>query len=160
MVFIYRTSSSALDCMHCYFGGLMHSLYFWTVNSESRSVVSDSLWPHRQNRPWVSLGQDTGVGSFSLLQRIFPTQGSNPGPLHCEWILYQLSHKRSPRIPHRQNRPWVSLGQDTGVGSLSLLQRIIYWASAITRLLHLQRIFFILWNSMSNNFFVLKTVIP
>ena len=34
----------------------------------------------------------------SLLQGIFPTQGSNPGVLHCRWILYQLSHQRSPRI--------------------------------------------------------------
>ena len=34
----------------------------------------------------------------SLLQGIFPTQGSNPGPLHCRWILYQVSHTRSPRM--------------------------------------------------------------
>ena len=40
----------------------------------------------------------TGVGSRSLLQRIFPTQGSNPGLLHCRWILYQRSHRRHPRI--------------------------------------------------------------
>ena len=32
----------------------------------------------------------------SLLQEIFPTQGSNQGLLHCRWILYQLSHKGSP----------------------------------------------------------------
>ena len=43
-------------------------------------------------------GQNTGVGSLSLLQGIFPTQGSNPGLLHCMWILYQLSHQESPRI--------------------------------------------------------------
>ena len=48
--------------------------------------------------PWNSLGQNTGVGSLSLLQGIFPTQGSNPGLLHCRQILYQLSHKGSPRI--------------------------------------------------------------
>ena len=42
--------------------------------------------------------QDTGVGSLSLLQGIFPTHGSNPGLPHCRQILYQLSHKRSPRI--------------------------------------------------------------
>ena len=42
--------------------------------------------------------QNTGVGSLSLLQRIFPTQGSNPGLLHCKLILYQLSHKGSPRM--------------------------------------------------------------
>ena len=40
----------------------------------------------------------TGVGSLSLLQGTFPTQGSNPGLLHCRWILYQLSHKGSGRI--------------------------------------------------------------
>ena len=34
--------------------------------------------------------------AFSLLQRIFPTQGSNPGLPHCRQILYQLSHKGSP----------------------------------------------------------------
>ena len=45
-----------------------------------------------------SPGQNTGVGSLSLLQGIFPTQGSNPGLPHCRWILYQLSHKGSPRI--------------------------------------------------------------
>ena len=38
------------------------------------------------------------MGSLSLLQGIFPTQGSNPGLPNCRWILYQLSHKGSPRI--------------------------------------------------------------
>ena len=38
------------------------------------------------------------VGSLSLLQEIFPTQGSNPGLPHCRRILYQLSHMGSPRI--------------------------------------------------------------
>ena len=74
--------------------------------SETRSVMSDSLWTHGLYSPWNSLGQNTGVGSFSLLQGIFPTQGSNPGLLHCRRILYQLSHKGSPRslnggmVPH------------------------------------------------------------
>ena len=48
--------------------------------------------------PWTSPGLNTGVGSLSLLQGIFPTQGSNPGLPHCMWILYQLSHKGRPRI--------------------------------------------------------------
>ena len=65
--------------------------------SESHSVVSDSLRPHGLYSPWNSPGQNTGVGSLSLLQGIFPTQGSNPGLLHCRQILYQLSHKWSPR---------------------------------------------------------------
>ena len=64
----------------------------------THSVVSDSLPPHGLNSPWNSPGQNTGVGSLSFLQGIFPTQGSNPGLPHCGQILYQLSHKGSPRI--------------------------------------------------------------
>ena len=63
--------------------------------SESRSVVSDSLPPHGLYCPWNSPGQNTGVGSLSLLQGIFPTQRLHPGPLHCRQTLYQLSHKGS-----------------------------------------------------------------
>ena len=40
-----------------------------------------------------SPGKNTGVGSHSLLQVIFPTQGSNPGLLHCRQIVYCLSLK-------------------------------------------------------------------
>ena len=40
-----------------------------------------------------SPGKNIGVGCHALLQRIFPTQGSNPGLLHCRWILYHLSHQ-------------------------------------------------------------------
>ena len=65
---------------------------------ESQSVVSDSLWPHGLHSPWNSPGQNTGVGSRSLLQGIFPTQGSNPGLLHCRRIIHQLSHQGSPRM--------------------------------------------------------------
>ena len=60
--------------------------------SESCSVVSNSLWPHGLYSPWNSPVQNTGVGSPSLLQGIFPTQGSNPGLPHCRWILHQLSY--------------------------------------------------------------------
>ena len=103
--------------------------------SESCSVMSDSLKPHGlyglYYSPWNSPGQNTGVGSRSLFQEIFPTriepssptlqadslpaeppgkpkntregslslfqqifpnQESNPGLLHCRWILYQLSY--------------------------------------------------------------------
>ena len=59
---------------------------------ESCSVVSDSV------TTWNSPGQKAGVGSHSLLQGIFPIQGSNPGLPHCRQILCQLSHKGSPRI--------------------------------------------------------------
>ena len=66
--------------------------------SESCSVVSNSLQPNGLYSPWNSLGQNNGVSSLSLLQGIFPTQVSNPGLPHCRWILYQLSHQESPRI--------------------------------------------------------------
>ena len=46
-------------------------------------VMSDSLQTHGLYSSWNSPGQNTGVGSCSLLQWIFPTQGSNPGLLHC-----------------------------------------------------------------------------
>ena len=45
-----------------------------------------------------SPGKNTGMGSHSLLQGIVPTQGLNPGLLHCRWNLYHLSHQGSPRI--------------------------------------------------------------
>ena len=66
--------------------------------SESRSVVSNFFQPHGLYSPWNLPGQNTGVGSLSLLQGVFPTQGSDPGLLHCRWILYQLTHKGSPGI--------------------------------------------------------------
>ena len=64
--------------------------------------VSDSLQPHglqptRLFCPWGFPGKNTGVGFHALLQGIFPTQGSNPGLLHCRQILYQLSYKGSPK---------------------------------------------------------------
>ena len=64
----------------------------------SRSVVSDSMRPHRLKPtrllcPWDFPGKSTGVGCHFLLQRIFPTQGSNLGLLHCRQMLYHLSHQ-------------------------------------------------------------------
>src|SRR5574337_1228739 len=58
----------------------------------SRSVVSDSVRPHRQQPtrllcPWDFPGNSTGVDCHFLLQGIFPTQGSNPGLLHCRQTL-------------------------------------------------------------------------
>ena len=60
---------------------------------EPRSPTSqvDSLPAEPQRKP-----KNTGVGSLSLLQGIFPTQESNQGLLHCRWILYQLSCQGSP----------------------------------------------------------------
>ena len=69
--------------------------------SESRSVVTNSLQPCGLYSPWNSSGQNTGVGNLSLLQGIFPNQGSNPGLLHWGWIRYQLSHKERPECQRK-----------------------------------------------------------
>ena len=47
--------------------------------------------------PWTIQFKEfwPGVGSLSLLQGIFPNQGSNPGLPHCRQILYQLSHREA-----------------------------------------------------------------
>ena len=74
--------------------------YLRTVinSSESRSVVSRPFatsWTARLLCPRDFPGKNTEVGSHFLLQVIFPTQGSNPGSLHCRQILYRLSHQGS-----------------------------------------------------------------
>ena len=73
--------------------------WFWNQfrvsESESHSVMSNFLWSHGLYSPCNFPGQNTGVGSLSLLQGIFPTQESNPGLSHCWQILYQLSHRET-----------------------------------------------------------------
>ena len=78
----------------------------WKWKSLSRVWLF--VWQSCLYSPWNSPGQKTGVGNLSLLQRIFPTQGSNPGLQHCRWILYQLSHKGSPRILEWVGYPFSS----------------------------------------------------
>ena len=65
--------------------------------------MSNSLRPHgpqptRLLCPWDFPGKSTGVGCHFLLQRIFPTQGSNLGLLHCRQRLYHLSHHCFPLV--------------------------------------------------------------
>jgi len=61
------------------------------IKPGSPALQADSLPAEPQRKP-----KNTGVGSLSLLQGIFPTQGLNPSLSHCRRILYQLSHKGSP----------------------------------------------------------------
>ena len=72
-------------------GGAWWAAVYGVARSRTRLKRLSS----RLYSPWNSPGQNTGVGSLSLLQGIFPTQGSNPGLLHCRWILYQMSHKEA-----------------------------------------------------------------
>ena len=67
---------------------VLHSLLFVSLRGRDTPQFS-------QDSPWNSPGQNTGVGSLSLVQRI-PTPGSNPGLPHFRQISYQLSHKGSP----------------------------------------------------------------
>ena len=83
--------------------------------SERHSVMSDSLRPRGLYSPWNSLGQNTGMGSLSLLQGIFLTQGLNPGLPHCSQILYQLRHKGSPRILEWVAYPFSRYLPDSGI---------------------------------------------
>ena len=119
----------------------------WKWKSLSRVQLSVTPWTIQSSN---SLGQNTGVGSLSLLQGIFPTQGLNPGILHCRQILYQLSHKGSPRIlewvaypffrgssqPRNQTRVsciagrfftnWAMRLEPKKIGYLTILQLLVY----------------------------------
>ena len=104
----------------------------------SRSVVPDSVRPHglqpiRLFCPWDFPGKDTGVGF--LLQGIFPTQGSNPGLLHCRQILYWLSYKGRPILI-----PKTSIKKKQIQANISKLR--LYW---IYRLLWVVYSFSLYW---------------
>ena len=109
---------------------LLWYLYVHESESESHSVVSDSLWLRGLYSSWNSLGQNTGVGSLSLLQGIFPTQGLNLGLPHCRRILYQLSHKESKKIilPEKDslkclNNPKIMTASEKLVPYMRILKR-------------------------------------
>ena len=87
----------------------------------SCSVVSHFLQPHglqpaRLLCLWDSPGKNTGVDCHFLLQRIFPTQGLNPGLLHCRQILYGLSYREADA--KRESPVLGSAGQRWSQGSL------------------------------------------
>ena len=111
--------------------------------SESRSVMSDSLWPHGLYSSWNSPGQNTGVGSLSLLQGIFLTQESNQGLLHGRQILYELNYQGSPQFPwsfssaeiqgglHRRIGVWLERSEPNGqkdpILTVSPLPAFLHW---------------------------------
>ena len=81
------------------------------VNTLSRV---QPLRPRGPYSPQDSPGQNARVGSLSLLQGIFPTQGLNSGLQHCRWIFYQLSPKGSPRILEWVTYPFSSRFSQSG----------------------------------------------
>ena len=94
-------------------------LYLFICAVISHSFMFDSLQPHWLLCPWPtrlpvhgdSPGKNTGVSCHALLQRIFPTQGSNPGLPHCRWIFYRQSHQGSPivypNVPKKTSVLWL-----------------------------------------------------
>ena len=86
------------DCPGKNTGAGFHALHQGNLpnpGTEPRSsaLQADSLPFEPPGKP-----KDTGVGSHSLLQGIFPTQELNQGLLNCRWILYQLSYQGSPLL--------------------------------------------------------------
>ena len=79
-------------------------------SARSPALQADSLPSESTGEP-----KNTGVGSLSLLQGIFPTQELNRGLLHCRKILYQLSHKGSPRILEWVAYPFSSRSSEPGI---------------------------------------------
>ena len=94
--------------------------------SESHSVVSNSLRRHGLYSPWNSPGQNTGVGSLSLLQGIFPTQGSNRGLPHCRRILAsqkQDSQTEKQTMVTKEERGEERINQGLRINRYALLHR-------------------------------------
>ena len=63
-----------------------------------KAIVLIGLKPAKLLYSWKSPGYNTRMGSHSFLQENLPTQGSNPGLLHCRWILYHLSHQGTQSV--------------------------------------------------------------
>ena len=94
------------------------------------------MCPHGLYSPWNSPDQNIGLGTHFLLQGIFPTQGSNPGLPHFGQILYQLSHKGSPRILEWDSLSllqWIFPTQESNQGLLHCRQILCYQGSYSVR---------------------------
>ena len=101
--------------LHTVHGILQARILEWVAFPFSRGSSQPADQPSSPKFKVVSLPaepqgkpKNTGVGSLSFLRSIFPTQGSNPGLPHCRQILYQLSHKGSPRILEWMAYPFSS----------------------------------------------------
>ena len=111
---------------------ILYSKVMKESESESFSVVSNSLQPHGLYSPLDSPSQNTEVGTHSLLQDIFPTQGSSRGLAHCGHILYEPEPLEKTK--------------NNGVGSLSLLKWIFLIQESNGGLLHCRQFLYQLSN--------------
>ena len=77
--------------------------------------MSDSLWPHGLPPPGSSVHEIFQARilervAFSFSRGSSPTQGSNPGLLHCRQILNQLSYKGSPQFYMESSKYFIGKG--------------------------------------------------
>ena len=79
------------------FGTVLEVIKYRLCVCEGHSFVSNSLRPHGLYSPWNSPGQNARVGCLSLLQGIFPTQGSNSVLPHCRRILLPAKPQGKPK---------------------------------------------------------------
>ena len=86
-----------ITCVCLYAWPFPWNMSFWDKAFCIIHLRISSTW-YNLYSPWNPPSQNTGVGSCSFLQGIFPTQASNRGLLHCRQILYQLSHQESSGI--------------------------------------------------------------
>ena len=80
--------------------GLLPKVTHSVVHLHQTLLPLRGLYPTRLLCLWDSLGKNTRVGSYSLLQGTFPTQGLNLHLLHCRQIFYHVSHQESPADPY------------------------------------------------------------
>ena len=126
---------------------VLHPAQHFAWFTLSINIIAQScptLWIHGLHSPRNSPGQNTGVGSLSLLQRIFPTQESNPGLSHFRQILYQLSHKGRPQtiicscdfiiIPGVWNCKNTFLMGQTWAENSEINRKGMFWCYVVVRL--------------------------
>ena len=103
------------------------------IEPRSPTLQVDSLPAEPYGKP-----KNTGVGSLSLLQGIFPTQELNQGLLHCRQILYQLSYQGTLSIDRR----WLCITVNAGtvfsntcgqINRLSAFTCLILWVLWVLR---------------------------
>ena len=99
-----------------------------------------TLWPHGLCGPWNSSGQNTGVGSLSLLQGIFLTQELNRGLLHCRrffFFFYQLSYQGSPKSSKKMTHKKIQFSYKVHLSATYNITIIYFFLfNQITNILH------------------------
>ena len=119
--------------------------------------MSHSSRPHGLYGPWDSPGQNIGMGSFSLLQGIFPTQGLKPRSPALQVDSLPAEPQGKPNVSFsfvsdslqlhglqssRLLCLWNSPGKNTGVGSHFFFQGISSTQGLNPGLLHCRQILY------------------